>query len=480
MKTTPDQFMVSLGLPEVYRVGGSVRDEILGARSKDSDYMIRGASIDEIRSAVGKAGAKPSKLKLRTGTEVGVRASVKGLGLIEIVLPRTERSTGPGRHDFEIHCSPDVSIEEDALRRDFRMNALYLNIATQECVDPLGGLRDIRLKLINTTHDDSFVEDPLRALRALRFVSTLPNFGLSAHTQYQMFEHASAVTGLTDKGVSATALDELSKLLMGTSPGHALRLMAETGVMAVLLPELEPMLDFDQRSRYHSKSTSEHTFDAVQAAANMHQHAPLRVRLALLFHDCGKPKMAWTDEKGLQHYYALDPKRAVELEAGVASLEDHETWSARFAGQALSRLGAPKKLRQDVVTLIQRHMLPLHENFRPIKVRKLRAELGDDLLRDLITHRLADVLGKGGDTAAPVEVLTWVANEQARAILAGVPMNPKELNITGYELKELGLQGSDIGRIQKQLLHEVLAQPKLNTNDWLVGRAKTIRNKEMR
>jgi tRNA nucleotidyltransferase (CCA-adding enzyme) len=257
-------------------------------------------------------------------------------------------------------------------------------------------------------------------------------------------------------------------------------LMAETGVMAVLLPELEPMLDFDQRSRYHSKSTSEHTFDAVQAAANMHQHAPLRVRLALLFHDCGKPKMAWVDEKGLQHYYALDPKRAVELEAGVASLEDHETWSARFATAALTRLNAPKKLRQDVVTLIERHMLPLHENFRPIKVRKLRAELGDDLLRDLITHRLADVLGKGGDTTAAVEVLTWIANEQDRAIAAHVPLSPKELDISGKELVGLGLDGREIGRVQKQLLHEVLAQPKLNTNDWLVNRAKVIRHKDMK
>jgi len=480
MKTTPDQFMASLGLPEVYRVGGSVRDEVLGRRSKDSDYMVRGSTLNEIRSAVGRAGAKPSKLKLRTGVEVGVRAAVKGLGLLEIVLPRTERSTGPGRHDFEIHCSPDIRLEEDALRRDFKMNAIYLNIASQHYVDPLGGLDDIKRKLINTTHADSFKEDPLRTLRALRFCSTLPGFCLSGTTHNQMCDHAPAVTGLTTKGVSATAFDELCKLLMGSRPSLALELMAETGVMAVFLPELVPMLDFEQRSRYHEKTTSKHTFDAVQAAANMHQHAPLRVRLALLFHDSGKPLMAWTGEDGLQHYYALDPKRAVELNAPIAALESHEAWGVKQAHAALTRLGAPKKLRQDVETLIARHMLPLHENFRPIKVRKLRAELGDELLRDLITHRLADVLGKGGDTTAAVEVLTWIANEQDRAIAGHVPLSPKELDISGRELVALGLNGREIGRVQKQLLHEVLAQPKLNTNEWLVNRAKVIRHKDMK
>lgn len=480
MLTTPDKFMESLGFPETYRVGGSVRDEIIGRHSKDSDYVICKATIDDIRLAIGKAGAKPSMLKLRTGQVVGVRAAIKGLGLLEIVIPRTEVSTGPGRHDFDIHAAPDVRLEQDAIRRDFTMNAVYLNINTRNYFDPLNGLADLEAKWVRTTHSDSFREDPLRTLRALRFCSNLDGFVLVESTFREMKAHAGAVTGLTDKGVSATALDELSKLLMGARPGYALQMMADAGVMVVLLPELEPMLDFDQRSRYHTKSTSQHTFDAVQAAANMHAHAPLRVRLALLFHDCGKPKMAWTDEKGLQHYYALDPKRAVELGASVNSLEDHETWSARLAGEALSRLNAPKKLRKDVVTLIERHMLPLHENFRPIKVRKLRAELGDQMLRDLITHRLADVLGKGGDTTASVEVLTWIAHEQDRAIDAGVPLHAKDLKITGFDLKELGLDGHEIGRVQKQLLHEVLAQPKLNTAEWLTTRAKVIRHKEMK
>lgn len=467
--------MAGLDLPEVYRVGGSVRDELLGRHSKDSDYVVRGATLAELRSALSPAG-KVSTISLRTGQPIGVRAAVKGLGLLEVVLPRKEVSTGSGRHDFDIVCDPMLSLAEDAVRRDFTINALYRNVKTGEISDPLGrGYADLKSKLIFTTHHDSFKDDPLRILRALRFVSTLEDFGLPLGTAKEMQAHASAVTGLTQKGVSATALTELERILMGRRPGYALGLMADQGVMQVLLPELEPMLGFEQRSRYHEKTTSQHTFDSVQAAAQMHSHAPLRVRMALLFHDAGKPTMAWTGEDGLQHYYALSPEKAVALGAGVNSLYSHEHWSAKLATAALKRLNAPAKLRQDVVTLVERHMLTLHENIRPIKIRKLRAELGDELLRDLITHRLCDVLGKGGDTSEAVEVLSWVANEQERAIAAGVPLKPTDLKISGQELLDMGLVGRAIGEMQRTLMHEVLAQPKLNNNEWLVGRAEHLR-----
>lgn len=473
--------MASLDLPEVYRVGGSVRDELLGRQAKDSDYMVRGTGFEGIAHELTSNGAKISALKLRGGgKQIGWRALVRGLGTLEIVVPRAEISTGPGRHDFDIICDPFLPLVQDAVRRDFTINALYLNVKNGDLKDPLGaGRSDLAKKFIRTTHDNSFRDDPLRILRALRFVSCLPDFVLSQQTFDEMKLHADAVTGLTKKGVSATAHEELSKILMGARPAVALLDATETGALTVLLPELAPMIDFDQRSRYHEKTTSQHVFDSVQAAANMHTHAPLRVRMALLFHDSGKPVMAWTDKAGLQHYYALSPEKAVELNAGVASLKSHEWWGAKLAGEALGRLNAPKALRKDVVTLIERHMLPLHENIRPIKIRKLRAELGDDLLRDLITHRLADVLGKGGDTTDAVDVLMWIAHEQKRAIEAKVPTNVTELDISGRELVDLGLQGKDIGSVQKLLLHEVLSQPKLNANEWLLSRAKVIQHKEM-
>lgn len=477
MLNKTDMFMASLGLPEVYKVGGSVRDELLGRKSKDADYVVRKATIQEIRDAVVAAGAKPTKLKLRTGKEVGVRAAVKGLGLIEIVLPRIERSTGPGRHDFEITTNPNVSLVEDAIRRDFTINALYKDISTDELVDPLSaGLNDLAAQIIRTTHHDSFRDDPLRILRALRFVSTL-YFDLSTDTYDQMILHAKSVTGLTQKGVSSTALDELCRLLMGNNPGIALRIAAKTGVLAVLLPELKPMIGYKQRSKYHKKTTDIHTFDAIQAAANMRQHAPLRVRLALLFHDCGKPLMAWRGPDGYDHYYALDAKTILDLGLDGVAVFPHETWSAWEATKALKRLNTPRKLLNDVVKLIEWHMLPLDSKRKPIKVRTWRAELGDDLLYDLIVHRLADVLGKGEPKTEQIGALTEIAAEQAAAISEKVPCSPRELAVSGHDLLSLGLKGAEIGLIQRQLLHEVLAQPKLNEKEWLLGRASKLASK---
>lgn len=476
-KITPDQYMAGLGFPETYRVGGSVRDELLGRQSKDSDYMIREVPLATIGTALHATDAKISKLKLRNSDkQVGWRAAVKGIGLLEIMLPRTDLSTGPGRHDFEIIVDPTLTLEEDAVRRDFTINALYINVHTQETIDPLqAGLDAIHLGFINTTHHDSFRDDPLRILRALRFVSKLPGFEISATCWQQMHEHAGAVTGLTQKGVSGTAFDELCGILMGSRPGLAMEIAEETGVLQVLLPELGDMLGFDQRSRYHDKSTSDHTWACLEAAAAMHTHAPLRVRMALLFHDCGKPTMAWTDEKGLQHYYALSPKKAVELGASVRSLESHEYWGAKFANDALLRLNAPKALRKDVVTLIERHMIPLWDNIKPYKVRTWRAELGDDLLRDLITHRTCDALGKGGAVDDQIEVLGWIADVQQKAIQDRVPVSAKDLAVTGNDLVAIGLRGRDIGLVQRELLQEVIAQPKLNDYHWLMRRAEHVR-----
>jgi tRNA nucleotidyltransferase (CCA-adding enzyme) len=487
MRTTPDQFMASLALPEVYRVGGSVRDELLGRRSKDSDYVVRCAGLGEIAAALVAAGTKPTPLKLRDGRQVGWRTLVKGWGLIEVVLPRTERKLplspeqafGNERHSFEIITDPDLPLAEDAQRRDFTINALYRDVKGGSVIDPLGvGLDHLQKQRIDTTHPDSFRDDPLRTLRALRFVSRLDGFALSGPTLDQMRRHADAVTGLTGKGVSGTALHELSGMLMGDRPGYALRLARDTGVLQVILPELTDMIGFQQRSAYHTKTTDEHTFDAVQAAANMHEHAPLRVRWALLFHDSGKPDTAWIGKDGRQHYYGLGSLD--DLQDWRTFREnmtiDHEMHGARRASAALHRLNAPARLRMDVVTLIDRHMLPLHDNVKPFKVRKWRAELGDDMLRDLITHRLADVIGKGGDITDACDVLEWIEHQRERAAAAGVPKSRKELAVSGGEIAAALERepGAWIGNVQRALLHEVLANPTLNDKDWLLQRAARL------
>lgn len=476
--------MAAFGWPETYRVGGSVRDEMLDRESKDGDYIVRGATLGAIQKKLTLAGAAVSPLKLRDGRQVGWRASTP-FGLLEIAMPRHEVTTGPGHRDFKIICDPHTSLEEDARRRDFTINALYKNVHTGKILDPLarvlaieedapwGGIYDLEQRWIRTTHPDSFRDDPLRTLRALRFLSALPGeFDFVESTYQEMVTHAESVTALTLKGVSATALSELERILMGDNVAKALRYMRDSGVLQVLLPELTSMLRFEQQSAYHDKLLDEHVFDAIDAAA--HLDAPLRVRMSLLFHDAGKPWMAWKDADGAKHYYALSARMAHTVDGPPTAVYSHEWWGAWLAGQALERLNAPAQLRRDVKTLIERHMLPLEKKVRSIKVHTWRAELGDALLADLITHRECDVLGKGNDVHDALEALEGIRRTQQLAISQAVPRCVKDLAIDGADLQRIGLGGRLIGEIQRALLHEVMSQPKLNESEWLMVRAAKL------
>jgi tRNA nucleotidyltransferase (CCA-adding enzyme) len=451
---------------EAYRVGGSVRDELLGREAKDFDYVVWQRTPDEIRERLEAQGWHCEELTVRQSGVVGYRV-VNRTGAFEVCLPRSEVSTGPGRHGFEVVGDPHLEPFKDALRRDFTINALYRSVVTGEVEDPLGqGRDDLRMRWIRTTYPKSFAEDPLRALRALRFVSELPGFDLVESTFQEMKHHSHAVHGLTARGVSGTALTELQRILMGTSSGYALRLARESGVLAILLPELEPSFGFDQQSKYHDKTVDEHTFDAVQAAAD--RGAGLRVRLALLFHDSGKPFTAWLGPDGRKHYYAQPTP-----DGTLADL-DHEVVSAQLAEAALKRLNAPRELRHDVVRLVREHMLDIVATPRPIKVRHKLADLGERMLADLLLHILCDGAGKDGPKPEVIAGVVQWQSEANRALLMGCPLKVTDLNITGADVPA---KGPTVGLVLRALLHECMADPSLNYYDWLVRRAGKLAKK---
>jgi tRNA nucleotidyltransferase/poly(A) polymerase len=470
-----DTFVASLGV-EAYRVGGSVRDELMGRPAKDADYVVRGESLDALRDKLVRGGARIARLKLRDGQHVGWRATKKGVGCVEIVLPRTEISTGPGQGDFAIVPNSALTLEQDCVRRDFTFNALYRVVhhpeglrnatttengtAVENILDPTGGgLYDLQHKIVRTTHEDSFRDDPLRILRALRFVSTL-GYDLSTDTGWQMVHHAQAATGLTDKGVSGKAVDELFKLLMGADAAKALRLMRVNNVMAVFLPELAPMLGFDQGSRYHDLTTDEHTFKAIETACKV--DAPLRVRVALLFHDAGKPEAAWIGEDGRKHYYAKGEKN------------DHEVVSDRLWREAAGRLNVDRKMRNDVSTLILNHMVTVKPRAIGVKVRRERVRLGDEMYRDLILMRMCDVSGKGARDMNSLRHLAKLEQERCAAERAGIPASVKDLKIDGRDV--MHLPGPDRGRVLRAVLDEVVCNPTAVTlsKAWQQERARAL------
>jgi tRNA nucleotidyltransferase/poly(A) polymerase len=339
-------------------------------------------------------------------------------------------------------------------------------LETGDLVDPFGGQADLDARRLRTVSQQSFREDPLRLVRALRFVSQL-GFEPDEELLTQMREEAPAVSLVSGEriggGLAADGMGELSKLLLGAEPARALRLARDTGVLVELLPEFGPAIGFDQESRYHDLTVDEHTFAVVQAAAD--KGFALQVRLAALFHDLGKPVVAWRGRDERLHYYA---------KPGVAA-HGHDQVGADLAAGALLRLRYPNALRQRVVRIVRRHM------FQPGKGDALRARRflqrnGDELAFDLLDHKHADLLGKRGTDGDPPPLDEIDALLRFRAVVEEERSRPhrlRDLAIDGNDLIELGFQpGPQLGRILHDLLDAVVDEPALNTREELLSRAK--------
>jgi tRNA nucleotidyltransferase (CCA-adding enzyme) len=448
MDRTIEDFVRGLAL-DAYLVGGAVRDELLGLASKDADFVVPGVDYGSLRRALEPYG-RVEDLEV-AGRQVGARlyphdkdvraAAPAG---IEFAPPRAERSTGPGRHDFEIVADPGLSIEDDMARRDFTVNAIARRLDTGQLVDPFGGAADLERGLLRTVGPRSFAEDPLRLVRGLRLVSQL-DLTPDESTLRQMRDEADSVRLVSGErvggGLHADGMGELSKLLLGKHPAQALRLARDTGVLTALLPELEPAIGFEQSSKRQHLPLDEHIFEVVQAAADA--DAPLTVRLGALFHDSGKP----------------------------GANGNHAERGARLTDQALARLRYPSRLRTYVTRLVRAHAFPL-DHVDELFARRFLREHGDELALDLIAHKEADLRGK----RVPPEELEAAA--RLRRLLEQERTQPHRLDdlaVNGNDLLELGYtEGPALGRALDALLDAVVDDPALNARDALLERARAL------
>jgi tRNA nucleotidyltransferase (CCA-adding enzyme) len=444
--TTIEDFVRGLHL-DAYLVGGAVRDELLGRDSKDADFVVPGVDYEGLHAALEPYG-KVEDLEV-AGRRVGARLYPRDPKLrrlapagIEFAPPRAERSTGPGRHDFEIVADPSLSIEDDMARRDFTVNAMARRLETGEIVDPFGGAEDLSNGVLRTVRPRSFAEDPLRLVRGLRLVSQL---GLEpdAETREQMGAEAASVALVSGErvggGLHADGMGELSKLLLGGEPARALRLARDTGVLTALLPEFERTIGFEQESDRQHLPLDEHIFAVVQAAADA--GAPLSVRLGALFHDLGKPE----------------------------ANGKHADRGAELAAAALRRLRYPTDLRTHVTRLVRAHAFSLDDVDELFARRFLRVH-GDELAFDLVSHKEADLRGK---KISPAEL---EAVKRLRRLLEQERERPHRLTdlaVDGSDLIELGFaEGPALGRTLESLLDAVVDDPALNTRDQLLERAR--------
>jgi putative nucleotidyltransferase with HDIG domain len=470
---TVADYVHSLGL-DAYVVGGGVRDELLGIPVRELDFVVPGVGHAELKAALEPHG-KVEDLVV-ADQRVGVRLlprdkQVRALqpGGLEFAPPRVERSTGPGRHDFEIVADADISLEQDMERRDFTINAIAKRLETGEILDPLGGRADLERGVLRTTSPTSFRDDPLRIVRGLRFVSQL-GFDPDEQTLRQMREWAPQIAHVSGEriggGLAADGLGELSKLLLGKHPAKALRLARDTGALVQILPEIEPSLGFDQQSRYHDLPLDEHVFRVVQAAADA--GASLPVRLAALLHDLGKPESAWRGKDGRLHFYP-------NPELGKRS---HEEIGAELASKMLSRLRYPNRLRSHVRRIVREHMFGVPNPADAPKVRRFLHKHGDELAFDLVAHKRADLLGKREelDESSQRELDKLEDFRETLTRELEHPHRLDQLAVDGNDLIEAGwTPGPELGEALEQLLSRVIGDPALNERERLLAEATRLR-----
>lgn len=420
---------------------------------RDTDFVVPGLGHADLMAALAPYGRVEDLVV--AGQSVGVRLlphdkEVRRLAPagIEFAPPRVERSTGPGRHDFEIVADASIPLEQDMERRDFTINAIAKRLETGAILDPLDGRGDLERGVLRTTSSTSFRDDPLRIVRGLRFVSEL-GLDPDEETLAQMREWAPQVRLVSAEriggGLAADGQGELSKLLLGLHPAKALRLARDTGVLTTILPEFEPAIGHDTGTERQGMPVDEHVFETVQRGADL--GVPLEVRLALLLHDLAKPIPS--SDRG-----------------------PHAEAAAELARPALNRLRYPARLISEVVRVVAGHAFPVEREFDGEAARRFLARHGERIARFLFQHKRADLLAKNVE---PWELPALEAMEQAVMREREHPYRVSDLAIDGNDLLALGIpQGPQIGRALDALLDDVLADPSRNDPDWLRERARAL------
>jgi tRNA nucleotidyltransferase (CCA-adding enzyme) len=254
-----------------YLVGGAVRDALLGLPGGDRDWVVVGATVDELIAAGYKPVGADFPVFLHPETHE------------EHALARTERKTGPGYRGFQFNADPSVTLEEDLLRRDLTINAIAQDDAGA-LIDPFGGQRDLRDKVLRHV-SPAFAEDPVRILRVARFAARFADFRVAAETEALM--RAMVDGGEVDALVPERVWREVSRGLMEERPSRMFEVLRACGALARVLPEVERLFGVPQRAEYHPEvDTGVHLMMVLDMAARL--HASLPVRYACLGHDLGK------------------------------------------------------------------------------------------------------------------------------------------------------------------------------------------------
>ena len=296
---------------KTYVVGGAVRDGLLGEPVNDRDWVVTGASPQDMLDAGYLPVGKDFPVFLHPQTHE------------EYALARTERKTGPGYRGFEVYAAPDVTLEDDLVRRDLTINAIA-QAADGTLIDPHGGERDLRAKVLRHV-SEAFAEDPVRILRLARFAARWPAFGVAPETTALMQQMVAA--GEVDALVAERVWQELSRGLMERAPARMFEVLRSVGALAKLMPEVDALFGVPQPPAHHPEiDTGVHTLMVLDRCALTAQ--PLPVRYACLVHDVGKgttpvdvlPRHIGHEQRGEKLIRTVNERQRVPVDCGELAL----------------------------------------------------------------------------------------------------------------------------------------------------------------
>ena len=319
---------------QVFLVGGAVRDELLGQPVQDRDFVVVGATPAQMLAQGYAPAGRDFPVFLHPQTHE------------EYALARTERKSAPGYRGFEVHSSTDVTLEQDLLRRDFTINAMA-RAADGSLIDPHGGAADLQAGVLRHV-SEAFAEDPVRILRAARFLARWPHFRVADDTLALM--RAMVEAGEVDALVPERVWRELARGLMEPQPSQMLEMLRACGALDRILPEVARLWGVPQPEQHHPEiDTGVHLMMVLDASARL--GSPLPVRYAALCHDLGKgttPPAQWPrhlahEERSVALARAVSQRLKVPTDCSdlaelVAREHGNIHRSGEFGARALLRL----------------------------------------------------------------------------------------------------------------------------------------------
>jgi len=402
-----------------YIVGGCVRDSILGRTPNDWD-ICTSATPSEMLNIFN------DKRIIETGLQHGTLTVVVGDESYEVTTFRIDGDYSDNRRPDTVTFTSNL--EEDLSRRDFTINAIAYN-DEEGLIDPFGGLddiKDMKIRCVGNAND-RFQEDALRVLRALRF-SCQMDFEIEEHTKYAIISNAQLLKNISKERVNS----ELCKMVICNRFPFVLRLYV--GVFCQIIPEMCDIVDFQQNNPYHDYDVFTHTAKAL----SYDESCDLTTRLAILFHDFGKPHCYQDDEDGTRHF------------------KGHGRVSAEIADAIMLGLRFDNKTRHDVAGLVHYHDATFEVGRKYIK--RWLNKIGEEQFRRLLNVRRADIKGQkkeyGAERIEKVDVIEQLLED---VLQEGECFSAKDLAINGNDLISIGYEtGKKLGHTLSTLLQMVI------------------------